>query len=155
MSLSHEFTQSQFISHRVMIHSILKPLEKLTIDLFLDSVAAVKSVAAETRAQMASYQTNACTADAQARWDRQVISYGYRLNFCLSESKRILMGEYYELNYFDKDGSRVANQVQNQGFNIMTQYDPVDPANDFYFLVNRRLRDLLLRAGRKDMARSH
>lgn len=150
LALSQEFTETQFIRHRVMIVEILKNLNKLSIDLFFDAIAVVKAVAAETREEMESLEINLCTEDAIARWDRQVISHGYRMNFCLSESKRILLGEYHDLWYFDKDGARVSNHVQNQGLYMMTLNDPVDPANDFYKIINRRLRDLLLRAGRKE-----
>lgn len=75
-------------------------------------------VAADTRQQMSQIDSSPCTDSARERWELQVISHINRLNFCLSEATRILNGEYYDLDYFDKDGSRVSNHVQNQSLNM-------------------------------------
>lgn len=149
LSLSHKFTENQFINHRIMITGILEKLTKFSIDRYLDAIDVVKRVAAETREQMMTYESSPCTTNARDRWERQVLSHVNRVNYCIQEATRILIGEYYDLWYFDKDGARVSNHVQNQGVNIMTQNDVMDSNNDFYTLINRRLRDLLLRAGRK------
>lgn len=132
-----------------MISSVLEGLTKFSIDLYLDSIDILKQVAAETREKMAQYATNDCVANARERWDRQVNSHGYRINYCLSEATRILNGEYYDLNFFDKDGSRVSNHTPNQSLNILSRNDIFETRGDFYTLINRRLRDLVLRAGRE------
>lgn len=115
----------------------------------MDSIDAIKAVAAETRHQMASFGYSSCANASRVQWERRIIAHVNTLNFCASEATRILNGEYSDLTYFDKDGSRVSNHVQNQGFNIMAQNDIFETRGDYYTLINRRLRDLLLRAGRK------
>lgn len=70
-------------------------------------------------------------------------------------SKRILDGEYYDLNYFDKDGSRVARHVQNQVLNMIAINNVIEEGEHLYTIVNKRLRDLLLRAGRKFLLTMH
>lgn len=149
LSHSQEFTESQFIRHRFRVSSILESLTKISIDLYFDSLSIVRTTADDTRQQMTMLQPNSCTEDAIGRWNRQVTAYNYQLNYCLSESKRILQGEYDDLNYFDKDGARVSNHTPNQSFNMMLQHDIVQAGTGFYKIVNNRLRDLLLRAGRK------
>lgn len=132
-----------------MISSILEEITKLSIDLYFDALSIVKNSADDTLRQMTSLPPNSCTEDAIGRWNRQVNAYNYQLTYCLRESKRILQGEYDDLNYFDKDGARVSNHVPNQSFNMMLQHDVVQEGPGFYKIVNNRLRDLLLRAGRK------
>lgn len=138
-----------------MITSILEEITKISIDLYLDSVDVLKRVAEETRDQMATFASSECVESARQRWDRQVNSHGYRINFCLSEATRILKGEYHDKNYFDKDGSRVSNHVPNQSLNILSQHGIFETRSDYYTLINRRLRDLLLRAGRKRLKFKH
>lgn len=149
LSWTHKFVESQFLSHRDLINPILEDIQKFSIDLFLDSVETVKEVAQETRQKMAEFGNSLCANASRESWERRVISYGNTLNFCASEATRILNGEFSDLTYFDKDGSRVSNHVQNQGFHIMAQNDIFETRGDYYTLINRRLRDLLLRAGRK------
>jgi hypothetical protein len=149
LSFTHLFAESQFISHRDLINPVLKDIQKFAIDLYLDSIDTIKAVAANTRAQMAVYGNSSCAVSARTRFDRRVISHvSMNLNFCASEATRILNGEFSDLTYFDKDGQRVSNHVQNQGFNILAQNSIFDLRGDYYTTVNRRLRDLLLRAGR-------
>lgn len=132
-----------------MISAILKNITKLSIDLYFDALTVVRNEADDTRQSMTALPQNSCTEDAIGRWDRQVNAYNFQLAYCLRESKRILQGEYDDLNYFDKDGARVSNHTPNQSFNMMLQHDVVQAGPEFYKIINNRLRDLLLRAGRK------
>lgn len=143
--------ENQWINHRAMISEILERLTKFSIDKFLDSTTVIKRVAAETRQQMTRYESSACTENARSRWERQVISHGYRINYCIQEATRILTGEWYELYYYDKDATRLTSHTPNQGVNIMSQNDVMDSNTDLYRLINNRLRDLVLRAGRKKL----
>lgn len=149
MSLAHKFTENQFISHRDLVNPILEDIQKFSIDMFLDSVDAINAVAANTRQQMEELGLSSCANASRLQWEQSVIAHVNTLNFCASEATRILNGEYSDLTYFDKDGSRVSNHVQNQGFNIMAQNDIFDVRGDYYTLINQRLRDLVLRAGRE------
>lgn len=149
LSLSHEFVENIFLWHRDQVVPILSDIQKFSLDLYFDAIDVIREVAAETRDEMAQLESNPCTEDARSRWERQVLSHGNRLNFCLSEATRILNGEYYDLDFYDKDGSRVSNHVQNQALNILSQNDLFLPRNQFYVLTNRRLMVLLLRAGRE------
>ena len=132
-----------------MINPILEDIQKYAINLYLDSIDTIKEVAASTRQQMTELGNSPCQVQSRKQFDERVISHVETLNFCASETTRILNGEYSDLTYFDKDGTRVSNHVQNQVFNIMTQNDIFETNGDYYTLVNQRLRDLLLRAGRK------
>lgn len=131
-----------------MISEVLENLTKFSIEKFFDALAEIKRMDAETKEAMSQFEANTCTERVQRRWDLQVLSHGNSLKYCMSEATRILNGEYYDLNYFDKDGARVSNHVQNQGLNIISQNDVMDSNIDFYILINRRLRDLLMRAAR-------
>lgn len=130
---------------------ILSDIQKFSIDLYLDAVSVIKTVAEDTRNRMAEFESSECTANHIRRFELQLLSFINRLNFCLTEATRILNLEYYDLNFFDKDGSRVSNHVQNQSLNILSQNDVLDTSLDFHLLINTRLRDLLLRAGRKTL----
>lgn len=155
LAVSNEFTETQFIRHRFRISAILETLTKFSIDLYLDSVERMKSTSQDVRNQVNALEASSCTENALDRFERNIIAHVNRLNFCLKEATRILNGEYYDLNYFDKDGARVANQVQNQSVLMMILNDPVDPNIDMYQLINRRLRDLLMRAARETSGVSH
>ena len=98
---------------------------------------------------MNEFGNSPCEIQSRLQFDERVISHVETLNFCASETTRILNGEYSDLTYFDQDGTRVSNHVQNQVFNILSQNDVFETRGDYYTLVNQRLRDLLLRAGRE------
>lgn len=120
-----------------------------SLDRYFEALTSIKNVADATREQMTQLEVSACSTKALRRWDLQVRAHTNNLNFCLREATRILNGEYYDLNYFDKDGARVANHVQNQGLNMMGHHDILEEGPNLYNIINHRLRDLLLRAGRK------
>jgi hypothetical protein len=115
----------------------------------MDEVDRIKLVSNEVRDEIRAVGNSECVELTLSRFERNIIVHINRLNFCLKEATRILNGEYYDLNYFDKDGTRVASHVQQQSLHMMILNDATDSSNDMYQIINRRLRDLLMRASRK------
>ncbi|CRK93228.1 CLUMA_CG006772, isoform A [Clunio marinus] len=146
LSLTHEFTQSVFLWHRERIVPVLSELSKYSIDKYFDGIDEIKLIARNTREQIEEFPLSQCSENSLNNWDLQVRSFGNRINFCLSEATRILNGEYHDLNYFDADGSRVSNQVQNQGLDILSTKEKIHLNRNIHQVINQRLRDLLLAA---------
>lgn len=74
LSLTHEFIESQFIAHRDLINPILEDIQKFSIDLYLDSIDAIKLVAADTREQMSQFGLSPCANASRAQWERRTIA---------------------------------------------------------------------------------